>query len=142
MAQKGGLAVRQAVLSAFSSKYSQAYLKSWQKTTDQFVASFTLNREKCKAYYTNGGNWVRTKTAMNSIASRPVNIRSSLKKGSYASYHVDQIEAVQMPSIQMYQLQVDNDSGNKSAYENAGLVNDKVLYYNDNGKLIRSVNQN
>ncbi len=141
MAQKGTGLVPQAVLSAFSTNYSQAYLTNWKKSNDQFVASFTLNKEKCKAYYTKDGSWIKTETEMRSLANLPLEIRSSLKKGSYASYHVDRIEDVKMPSKNMYLLQVDNESGNMSAYENAGSVDDELLYYNDNGKLIRSTQQ-
>ena len=41
----------------------------------------------------------------------------------------------------MYEVEVDNNSGNQMVYENAGSVEDKMLCFNDDGKLIKTINK-
>ena len=142
MAQKADNNVPQAVLTAFSAKYPQAQLKSWKTKHNTCTASFVINNKNYKAAYSTDGNWLNTVRNIRHTSSLPSEVSLYLKKGSYASWHIDDMERVRTPLQNMYQVEVDNNSGNKMIYEGGGSFEDKVLCFNDHGKLIKTVDNN
>jgi len=137
MAQKAQNMVPQAVITAFSAKYPQAQLKGWQTKNNACTASFAVANKKYKASFYNDGRWISTETQVKRSSPK---ILAYLKKNNYASWYVDKIEKVETPMQSMYQVQIDNNSGNPTSYSNAGAIENKMLCFNDNGKLIKVVN--
>ncbi len=142
MAQKAIDMVPQAVIASFSAQYPQVQVKRWETKNNDYIASFILNKRKCNAFYSPEGAWLNTEITIRHTRSLPVDVRLSLKNGHYASWYVDEIQNVKTPSKNMYLVQVDNNSGNKMVYEDAGSVDNRTLYFNDNGTLIKTVGNN
>ncbi len=141
MAQRKSIQVPTVVQNAFSSKYPQALLKSWKTEKDQYVASFTMGNKECQASYSSDGAWISTVTDLG-LSKLPPEVLASLRKGNYASYHVDDVEYLQTPTSELYLLKVDNNSGNKPVFENVGSVNNEVLYFSQDGNLVNAIASN
>ncbi|MGN6180080.1 MAG: hypothetical protein ACTHNW_12910 [Mucilaginibacter sp.] len=140
-AQKKVKQVPQAVSAAFANQYAQAHLKNWYVDNGQYIACFRYNDRDWMAHYSADGNWLRSERNIKHIATLPYDVRTALKNSKYASYHVDEMARLQMPDhSSMYRLRVDNNSGNKVAFENAGAVDNESLYFSDNGRLVRTAN--
>jgi len=139
MAQKGTEGVPQAVLTAFSAKYPQAQLKKWKTNHNMYTARFVMDNKKYEALYSGDGSWVNTVRNIRHSANLPDQVRLYLKKSSYASWHIDNMERLRTPSQNLYQVEVDNASGNRILYEDAVSFEDKMLCFNDNGKLIKTI---
>jgi hypothetical protein len=139
MAQKGN-GVPQPVIADFSSKYPGVQVKNWKTEKNQYVASFRMNRRQCRAFYAMNGDWLNTEVEMRHIKNLSPDIRAALRHSRYASYHIDEVKRLRTPNEEMYILEVDNNSGNKMIYDNVGSFDDQLLYFNHNGRLIKSVN--
>jgi hypothetical protein len=142
MAQKGSMNTPQIVRTAFANQYPQANLKKWSMDKGQYVAIFRYNKRDWQAHYSAGGNWLSSERSIKHMGSLPYSLRSALKSSKYASYYVDNMARLQMPSGNTYRLRVDNNSGNKMAYENAGSVDNETLYFSEHGRLIKAVSNN
>lgn len=140
MAQKATEMVPQAVLTAFSVKYPQEQLKNWKTKNNMYIASFAMANEKYKASFSNDGSWLSTETKIRKKANLPLQVQAYLKKSDYASWYVERMEKVQTPLQNMYQVQIDNNSGNPTSYSNAGALENKMLSFNRDGKLLKVVN--
>ena len=127
-----------AVLTAFSAKYPQAQLKHWKIKNNVCTASFAAANKKYIASYSADGTWISTVRNIRHVSSLPDQARMFLKK-SYASWHIDNMERLRTPSQNVYQVEIDNDSGNKMHYEDAGSFEDYLLCFNDEGKLIKKI---
>ena len=80
---------------------------------------------------------------MKHMANVPYDVRMALRGSKYASYHVDEIARLQMPdNSYQYRIRVDNNSGNKVAYEGAADVDNESLYFTEHGRLVRTANSN
>ncbi len=142
MAQQSGKNVPLAVVKEFSAKYPGVQLNSWKAKDNAYIASFIMNNKSYKASYSADGTWVNTERTIRHISSLPAGAKSYLKNGYFASWHIDNMERVLTPVQNMYEVEVDNNNGNQIAYENAGSVEDKMLCFNDDGKLIKTINNN
>jgi hypothetical protein len=140
MAQKAN-SVPLAVLTSFTAKYPQANVKKWEMNNGQYLAVFTMGKQHSSASFSSDGNWLSTKTDVR-ISKLPADIRYTLRNSRYSSYTIDDVKDVQMPSKNMYLLEVDNDSGNKMVYSNVGLVDDELLYFSQHGRLLESKDNN
>jgi hypothetical protein len=133
--------VPQAVLTSFTAKYPQASVKKWEMNKGQYLAVFTMDKQRSSASFSKDGSWLSTQTDIR-ISKLPADIRYSLRNSRYASYTIDNVKDVQMPSKNIYQLEVDNDSGNKMVYNNVGLVDDELLFFSQHGRLLESKDNN
>lgn len=135
--------VPQSVSSAFTNQYPQAALKGWSADKNQYIASFRYNNRDWEAHYSTDGNWLRSERNIKHMANLPYDVRMALKSSKFASYHIDEMARLQMPDHSyMYRLRVDNNSGNKVAYENSGSVDNESLYFGEHGRLIKTVSTN
>jgi hypothetical protein len=135
-----GANVPQGVLTAFSSKYPQAQVKKWKSTSDVYAAYFTNDGKKYVASYSKNGDWVNTERDISRPSGLPVVLQSFLKTGTYASWHIDDMMRVRTPLQNMYVIKLDNHSGSPFEYEDMGSAENKMLSFNDNGKLLNVVN--
>ena len=138
MAQNLNNNIPQAVLTAFSAKYPQVQLKKWKTKHNTSTALFIMNNKKYRALYSNEGIWLNTIRNIKHTSSLPAQAMLYLKKGNYASWHIDNMELLSTPSQNIYQVEVDNASGNKMLYENGGSFVDKLLCFNNEGELIKA----
>jgi hypothetical protein len=139
-AQQMNGATPQAVQSAFTAKYPTAQVKKWKTKKDTSVAVFTMSGKKYEAQYAGNGNWLSTARFLHHKSSLPMETREYLKTSKFASWHIDDMKKVHMPGSDMYEVFIDNNSGNKEAYENAGSVSSRELCFDLNGKLKQVVN--
>jgi len=137
MAQKANNQIPQAVQTAFSNKYPHANLKTWKIKGDACVASFIMDKRKYEASYAKDGSWLNAERNMKHTSNLPAEALLYLKNGKYASWHIDDLKKMQTQAESLYMVQVDNNGGNLNAYENAGSVENKTLYFNDRGKLVK-----
>ncbi|HEY2583992.1 MAG TPA: PepSY-like domain-containing protein [Mucilaginibacter sp.] len=128
--------VPQAILTSFSYKYPQAQLKNWKEKEGAYVASFTMDNKKYRACYSKDGNWLNTEREIKHTSDLPADLRSYLKTSTYASWKIDDMKRVHTPSQDMYQVLVDNHGGNSLRYEDAVSAEDRLLSFDDGGKLI------
>jgi len=138
-AQRAGN-VPQNVLSTFSSKYPQAQVKKWKSTHEAYIAYFTNDGKKYMASYSKNGAWVNTERDISRSSGLPVAVQSFLKTGTYASWHIDDMMRVRTPLQNLYVIKLDNHSGSPFDYEDTGSAENKMLSFNDNGKLLKVVN--
>jgi hypothetical protein len=141
MAQQTGKDVPPAVVKEFSTKYPAAQLKSWKAKDNAYIASFVMDNKVYEATYSGDGAWINTERTIRHISSLPEGAKLYLKNGYFASWHIDNMERVRTPMQNMYEVEVDNNSGNQMVYENAGSVEDKMLCFNDEGRLIKTINK-
>jgi hypothetical protein len=137
LAQKAIVTLPQAVLTSFTAKYPQAQVKSWKMKGDISTASFAMDNKKYKAAFYDNGNWINTVRNIRHTSSLPNQVRLYLKGSRYASWHIDDMKRLRTPAQNMYEVEVDNNSGNKIAYEGGGSIEDQMLYFDDSGKLIK-----
>jgi len=143
IAQNKAIQAPQIVRTAFGNQYPQANLKKWSMEKGEYVARFKYNKRDWQAYYSADGNWLSSERNIKHLSTLPYDVRSALKNSQYASYYVDNMARIQMPSqSNMYRLRVDNNSGNKTAYENAGSVDNETLYFSEHGRLVKTVSGN
>lgn len=142
MAQNANNIVPQNVQTAFSSKYPQAQLKAWKVKHDTCMAMFTLNTKKYVAKYAKDGDWYSTERIIRHESSLPPEVQAYLKTSKYASWYIDDMRKVNTPMQSMYVVYLDNDNGNQMVYENVGSVVDRALCFNDNGKLVKVIDNN
>ena len=135
-AQKGKDNVPPAVLAVFSATYPQADLKNWKINKDTCIATFKLANRKYEAFYLKNGDWIQSERNIRHKTTLPELAQLFLKTGKYASWHIDALQTIKMPSKSFFLVSIDNNSGNPVSYD-GGSVESKMLYFNDNGKLVR-----
>lgn len=138
-AQKRADNVPQPVVTAFSATYPGAKLKNWKINKDTFIASFKLADKKYQAYYSKNGDWIQSEQKIRNKTSLPQGAQLFLKTGKYASWHIDNLQNVSSPSNSLFLVSIDNNSGNPVSYSDNGSVENKILYFDDSGKLIKVI---
>jgi hypothetical protein len=134
-----------AVSTAFTNQYPQAHLKGWMmdKGENQYIATFRYNDRDWMAHYSMDGNWLRSERNIRHMANLPYDVRMALRSSKYASYHVDEMARLQMPGNgYQYRIRVDNNGGNKVAYEGGGDVDNESLYFTQHGRLVKAASGN
>jgi hypothetical protein len=131
--------VPQAVVTAFSATYPKAKLRHWRINKDTCIASFKWADRKYEAYYSKNGDWIRSEREIRHKTSLPEGAQLFLKSGRYASWHIDDLQNVSTPSHSLFLVSVDNNSGNPVSYSDNGSVENKMLYFDDRGKLIKVI---
>jgi hypothetical protein len=131
--------VPQTVQTAFSTKYPLAHLKDWKIKKNDYLAFFSMNNKKYDASYSKNGSWLITERDIRHRNSLPSDVRAFLKTGTYASWYVDDMKRVRTPKQNVYQIMVDNHSGTPSEYEGMGGADNRTLYFGDNGKLLKVI---
>ena len=122
----------------FTTDYSRAHLKNWKMRGDTCVASFKMDDRPYMAYYLSDGTWIKTEREIKHESTLPVSAQYTLKKGAYASWNLDKMELVRTPNTTLYVAYVDNHSGNPNQTEGAGYARDRKLYFNTNGRLVKT----
>jgi hypothetical protein len=102
---------------------------------------FTMNKRQYKATYAMNGSWCSTERNMKHITSMPVGVRTFLKNNQYLSWNVDKMAQLNTPMHTTYLLKMDNHGGNMNQYEGGGSAMDRMLYFNQNGQLIKEAQQ-
>ena len=131
--------VPSSVTSDFARKYPGDEVKTWKIVDNQYVANFKMNERECEAYYSQDGSWLSTSVVMKHIKNLSPDVKAALSHSQYSSYHIDGAMRLHTPNQEMFIIEVDNNSGNKTVYDNVGSFDDRLLYYTSNGKLVKNV---
>jgi uncharacterized protein YhbP (UPF0306 family) len=138
-AQQMNGAAPQAVQSAFTAKYPSAQVTKWKTKKDTSIALFKMSGKKYEAEYAQNGSWLSTARLLHHESSLPMETREYLKTSKFASWHIDDMKKVHTANADMYEVFIDNNSGNPSAYENGGSVSSRELCFDMKGKLTQVV---
>ncbi|MDB4904696.1 MAG: hypothetical protein JWQ63_3977 [Mucilaginibacter sp.] len=134
-AAKGGVNVPEKITEEFTAKYPQAKLKDWKIAKAGYKAEFKLNHKKHTAVYASDGTLLKTETKLSWTREMPLAVKTALKKGEYASYHVDEIKEVNAARETQYVLTIDNHGGSTMAAEGYGAWEDYQVVFENNGTL-------
>ncbi|HTJ11586.1 MAG TPA: hypothetical protein VL547_06165 [Dinghuibacter sp.] len=80
--------VPQAVGHAFGTRYPNCQ-PHWEKTNAGFIASFKTDHLARRAYYTPGGDWIRTETHIRQMRGLPAAVRKGFHESAYVAWSVD-----------------------------------------------------
>jgi hypothetical protein len=123
------------VTAAFIATYPQAKLKDWKIAKAGYKAEFKLNHRKCTAVYAPDGTLLKSETKLGRTQDMPLAVKTALKKGKYAAYHVDEIKEVETAGETQYVLTIDNHGGSTMATEGYGAWEDYQVVFENNGIL-------
>ena len=134
--QKAGDAVPQATIVAFNAKYPNARAVNWKVAKDDIEVTFKTEDKKYHAFYTTGGDWVKTERKISWPKNLPVAVKKSLQTGEYAAWFVDEMKEVETPGQRVYIVHVDDANVLKIA-DPYLFKDDYQLSYNETGELIK-----
>ncbi len=99
--------VTQVVKAAFANDFSKAGKVSWEKTSDFYFASFTLNDVKVDAAYTEAGELIGTSRRI-SMEQVPLSVSMAVAE-KYAGYKVDKsVLELNFEGVTRYYVNVEN----------------------------------
>jgi hypothetical protein len=113
------------VTDSFKTKFENATKVSWKDNISNFQASFKIDNDNAKAYYSSKGEWLKTERSY-SIDGLAEEIKDGLKKSKYASWPVKEILYVEEHNKQpQYKVLV-----------RKGDLQKKNLYFSTTGQLL------
>lgn len=116
-----------AVNSAFTRQHPGAHVINCEMRNNEYIVNFRNSSENASAYYLSDGTWLRTDTKIADKKDLPEKVQDGLTRSDYGKYSVEQIDKVLQPTGKtVYMLHV--TSG-------ADVENDRVLYFNPEGRL-------
>ena len=95
---------------SFSAKYPEAKLKNWEMLNDEYVVRYINEKSKCTAFFSSGGQWIRTETSIPWTKDLPQAVRTGIQNSGYGTCYVDAIRKVQTAGRLLYVLHVDDGS--------------------------------
>jgi hypothetical protein len=126
--------IPQKVADSFSAKYPQAKVKQWKTEKAVYIVKFTFKNNNRYAYYSLGGNWLKTESKIKWGANLPAPVKQRFKKSPYSSWNIESIKEIETPVRRFYQIYVDNRNIQADAFHNNVFTKDKLLYFTDNGE--------
>ena len=126
-----------SIAPAFNSRYPQAKIKNWKMIGDRCRIEFRDNRNKCAAYYSTNGRWIKTEISIPWTKDLPPAVRTALQKDGYASWYVDGIKEVQTPGEPLYVLHIDNGPSLDAKHYDA-FKKDMIVSFTQDGVLRES----
>ncbi|HVV55209.1 MAG TPA: PepSY-like domain-containing protein [Mucilaginibacter sp.] len=138
MAQTKDHNIPKVVITNFSAQYPHADLQKWQAKNDQYMASFKWDKHQYEAWYSPEGQWKKTDMDVKWSWDLPPAVRSSFKKSDYSSWKIDDMEKVETPFKDTYNVRVDN--GNMLDDKHYAFRSNRLLSFDLKGDL-RSVNR-
>jgi hypothetical protein len=134
-AAKSSVNVPEQVTAAFTAKYPQAQLKDWKIAKAGYKAEFKLNHKKYTVMYASDGIWLKSETKLSWTWDMPLAVKTTLRKGKYASCYVDEIKEVKTVGETQYVLTIDNHGGSTMATESYGAWEDYQIVFDSTGVL-------
>ena len=114
----GKKALPQNIAPSFAAKYPNAKIKKWEMRNEQYIVDFTDDRNKCAAYYSPGGGWIKTEVSIPWTKDLPMAVRKSVQNSGYGQWRVDGIKEVMTAGQPLYVLHVDDgDSLDSDHYD-------------------------
>lgn len=107
-----------AVHQEFVKRYPNMFAYDWEykKKSKLYRADFIDNGNEWKAYFNADGSWLKSETEIDKT-KLPQAIWSSLSKGNYQNWKVDDIDLMQTPQYKaIYQLEMKNGKQKKYLY--------------------------
>lgn len=113
---------------AFDQKYP-GIKPAWSKSKGYSVANFNDNGDNTEAWFS-GGEWVMTEKDI-PFAALPQAVKDSFAITTYAQWRVDDVDRVERKSMPvMFVIEVEKGEA------------EAALYYEENGHLLRTTNEN
>lgn len=114
------------VTNAFSEKYADAKNVEWKDKLSGFAANFELDGEKFEARFNKKGVWQNTEQEL-SVNDLTDAVKDGLAKSKYADWEIKSFFKIQLPDDKVqYRLHVVKTT-----------VQQKMLLFNDSGKLLK-----
>jgi hypothetical protein len=128
------------VLAAFAAKYPNAAIKNWNVNNGEYIAKAKAGNRKYFATFDNKGAWIKTVSKFNWPGSLSPLVRKAFNKSKYSAWHIYEINLVDTPSGQFYQVMVDNTNPPIDAFHQDLQISDWLLEFKSNGELISERN--
>ncbi|HMI01190.1 MAG TPA: hypothetical protein VK541_01835 [Pedobacter sp.] len=123
-----------SIASSFSAKYANARVKKWKQRDSEYLVNFTMDKKKCLAFYTCGGEWIKTEISLPLSKDLPLPVRESLLNDGYGSYYIDAIKEIVSAGQPVYLLHID-DGPSLDADHYDAFKKDYKLSFAQNGVL-------
>ncbi len=122
------LNVDAAYAAALTQLYPNVGRVEWQYKGLYIVADFKYNGFEKEAWFDNNAKWQMTETEYGRVESKlPAAVITSLSKGEYADWSVDDIDFYERNDISFYLIEMEKDK-----------YPDVYLYYSPTGELLKT----
>ncbi len=113
----------------FSQQYPDAQNVKWYNDVIKVNVQFEVGEDKMDAQYTNKGVWKNTLKVI-SFEELPAEVIDGFEKSKYANRQVTDVRIVFLPGdMEQYRIKVEKSN-----------VQQKYLYFNADGRLLRDAN--
>jgi hypothetical protein len=123
---------------SFSAKYPQAKIRNWKCSGDEYIVRYEEGKDKCAAYFSTGGQWIKTEYTIPWTRDLPQAVRTSIQNNGYGIWYVDGIKKVETAGRLLYVLHVDDGSTLDSDHYDA-FRDDYLLTFTPDGVLTEKV---
>jgi Putative beta-lactamase-inhibitor-like, PepSY-like len=127
----------QSVVTAFSARFPNAQVKSWEERQEGYIADFKLNGQKLFAYYAADGSWKGTETPIKWSKNLPPAVRQAWKNSDYAAWYILHIKKIEMADGPLYVLDLNNSPLLDSDHSNPVFEEEYAIFFNEKGDLVR-----
>lgn len=119
-----------------ANRYPNAHIKGWEMKNDQYVIKIGKDKKKMMAFYSGGGNWIKTEERIPLSKELPVAVKKGFDNSQYVSWHIDNIKEVSMKNASpVYVIHVDNGDKLDSDHYDA-MKKDVFLSFDPEGVLV------
>ena len=119
-----------------NNRYPNAHIKGWEMKNDEYVIKIGQDKKKMMAFYSEGGNWIKTEEHISLSKDLPLAVKKGFDNSKYVSWHIDNIKKVLMRDASpMYILHVDNGDKLDADHIDA-FKNDVLLSFDTEGVLV------
>ena len=116
------------IVNAFNTKYPKASKIEWKEKKGYYVAKFYDNNTETEAWFDNAGKWVMTESDIRYNAL-PQAIRNDFERSMSKNWKRDDIDKIERAGMQpVYVIEIEKEG------------QDTDLYYNENGNLVKTLN--
>lgn len=119
-----------------ANRYPNSHIKGWERKNDQYVIKVEQDKKKKMAFYSEGGNWIKTEEHIPLSKDLPLAVKKGFDNSQYVSWHIDNIKEVSMKNASpVYVIHVDD--GDKLDADHVDAFKTNVfLSFNPEGVLV------
>ena len=119
-----------------NSRYPNAHIRGWEMKNEEYVIEVMQYGKKLMAWYSNGGNWIKTEEHIPLSKDLPLAVKRGFDNSEYVSWHIDNIKVVSMKNASpVYVIHVDNGDKLDSDHYDA-MKKDVLLSFDTEGVLV------
>jgi len=132
--------VPSAVLAAFTAKYPNATIRSWNTGKNEYTAKAKEGSHKYFATFDKNGAWIQTVSKHNWPGSLSPAVKKAFNKSEYAAWHIYGVNIVDSPSGQVYQVMIDDSNHRINARHQEQFTDNRMVEFKSTGEFIGEKN--